>query len=118
MTLRPRTLALAFATLGVAGGFLYFLLDGGSAPAPADVPEAVSGPVRDAPDGAWTVRRSSGTYAGYRVDEEYLTVGVRTAVGRTIRFARFGIDPPSTVRIVTVRDHRVLEFRLVLGRSR
>jgi polyisoprenoid-binding protein YceI len=221
MAVRPRNLLIAVALIvlaGVAGGFLYFLLDGGSAPAPADVPAAGSAPLAATPDGSYAVRRGSGSYAGYRVDEEYLTVGVRTAVGRThgvagtvqvggarlrtaalradltqlvsdksgrddalrtrgietdtypratfalrgpvplrggkgalaagtltlhgrrapvrltvraarsagglvvagsapIRFADFGIQPPSTAGIVTVRDHGVLEFRLVLARA-
>jgi polyisoprenoid-binding protein YceI len=220
MTLRPRNIVLAAVALlvaGVAGGFLYFLLSGGSAPAPADVPEEVSGPVARTPGGHWAVLRGSGTYAGYRVEEEYLSIGVRTAVGRThgvagtvrvaggtiaggalradlaqlvsdqpgrddalrtrgiqtdrfpratftldaplrlsaddatapgrltlhgrrapitvtaraarvadrlvvagrvpIAFARFGIAPPSKAGVVTVRDHGILEFRLVLGRA-
>jgi polyisoprenoid-binding protein YceI len=220
MTLRPRNIVLAAVALlvaGVAGGFLYFLLSGGSAPAPADVPERVSGPVARTPDGRWAVLRGPGTYAGYRVEEEYLSIGVRTAVGRThgvagtvrvaggtiaggglradlaqlvsdqpgrddalrtrgiqtdrfpratftldaplrlsagdatapgtltlhgrrapvtvtaraarvgdrlvvagrvpVAFARFGIAPPSKAGVVTVRDHGVLEFRLVLGRA-
>jgi polyisoprenoid-binding protein YceI len=219
MTLRPRNIVLAAVALvvaGVAGGFLYFLLSGESAPAPADVPERVSGPVAQTPDGRWAVLRGSGTYAGYRVQEEYLSIGVRTAVGRThgvagtvdvaggtivggalradlaqlvsdqpgrddalrtrgiqtdaypratftldgplrlsaadatapgtltlhgrraavrvtaraarvgdrlvvagrvpVGFARFGIEPPSKAGVVTVRDHGVLEFRLVLAR--
>lgn len=86
MTLRPRHIVLAAVVLvvaGVAGGFLYFLLAGGDAPAPADVPERGSGRVERTPDGRWAVLRGSGSYAGYRVEEEYLTIGVRTAVGRT-----------------------------------
>jgi len=39
-------------------------------------------------------------------------------VGSTpIRFADFGIDPPSVAGLVTVRDHGALEFRLRLRRS-
>lgn len=34
-----------------------------------------------------------------------------------IRFADFGIDPPSVAGLVTVRDHGSLEFRLRLRRS-
>jgi polyisoprenoid-binding protein YceI len=221
MAPRPRTLvlgALLLALAGIAAGFVYFLIDDGSAPAPADVPQAGAEPLGQTADGPWVVRGGRGTYAGYRVDEEYLSVGVRTAVGRTprvrgsvaiaggritaaslradlrllrsdkpgrddalrtrgietdaypratfrtlrgpvtltargaaatgrlelhgrsatvpvtlraarvgrtlvlagsvpIRFARFGIDPPSTAGIVTVRDHGVLEFRLVLARD-
>ena len=34
-----------------------------------------------------------------------------------IRFASFAIEPPSVAGLVTVRDHGVLEFRLVLARG-
>jgi polyisoprenoid-binding protein YceI len=33
-----------------------------------------------------------------------------------IRFATFAIEPPSVAGVVTVSDHGVLEFRLVLAR--
>jgi polyisoprenoid-binding protein YceI len=49
--------------------------------------------------------------------------GQRLAGGRLelvgsapIRFADFAIEPPSVAGIVTVRDHGVLEFKLVLAR--
>jgi polyisoprenoid-binding protein YceI len=213
---RPRTLVLAAAVVLVAavlGGFAFFALGGDDAPAPARVPASAAGPPSGAPDGTWTIAPGDDSYAGYRVREEYLTVGVRTAVGRTgvltgtvevrdgaitaarlaadltqlhsdqdgrdralqtrgiqtatyptarfalggpvplsarprtargtltlhgvrapvavrvaaarvaggalvlvgsapIAFADFGIEPPSTAGIVTVRDHGVLEFRL------
>jgi hypothetical protein len=35
-----------------------------------------------------------------------------------IRFARFGIEPPSVAGLVTVSDHGLLEFRLVLTAGR
>ena len=48
--------------------------------------------------------------------------GQRLAGGRLelvgsapIRFADFGIEPPSVAGLVSVRDHGVLEFRLVLA---
>jgi polyisoprenoid-binding protein YceI len=219
---RPRTLALAAAgvlVLAVLGGFAFFALTGGDAPAPARAPASAAGPPASAPDGTWRVAGGDDSYAGYRVQEEYLTVGVRTAVGRTgfvdgtvevrdgaiaaarlaadltqlhsdqdgrdralqtrgietatypaarfalagpvalsttprtargtltlhgvrapvavrvtaarvagdalvlagsapIAFADFGIEPPSTAGIVTVRDHGVLEFRLRLVERR
>ena len=34
-----------------------------------------------------------------------------------IRFASFAIEPPSVAGLVSVRDHGVLEFRLVLARG-
>jgi polyisoprenoid-binding protein YceI len=34
-----------------------------------------------------------------------------------IRFATFAIEPPSVAGLVTVSDHGVLEFRLVLARG-
>jgi hypothetical protein len=50
--------------------------------------------------------------------------GQRLAGGRLelvgsapIRFSSFAIEPPSVAGIVSVRDHGVLEFRLVLGRG-
>jgi polyisoprenoid-binding protein YceI len=208
----------AGAVLVVAGGYLALKLTGDDAPPP---PTLSGAPAADgaAEGGAERWRPAGqGTFVGYRVNEEYLGVGVRAAVGRTsavtgtvtvdgdriesadltadmrrvvsdqsrrddtlryrgietdryptsrftlsapialaaragpakgtltlhgrrapidvtvrgqrvaggrlelvgsapIEFARFGIDPPSVAGIVSVRDHGVLEFRLVLGRS-
>jgi polyisoprenoid-binding protein YceI len=219
---RPRTLVLAAAgvlVLSLLGGFAFFALGGDDAPAPARVPASAAGPPSRAPDGTWAIAPGDDSYAGYRVREEYLTIGVRTAVGRTgfvtgtadvrdgtlttahltadltqlhsdqdgrdralqtrgiqtatyptarftltgplalaarplsargrltlhgvsapvvarvqaarvaggalvlagsapIRFADFGIEPPSTAGIVKVRDHGVLEFRLRLVERR
>jgi polyisoprenoid-binding protein YceI len=219
---RLRTLILAAAGLlvvAVAAGFAFFALGGDDAPAPAHVPASAGGPPSAAPDGTWAIAPGDDSYAGYRVREEYLTIGVRTAVGRTgfvtgtaqvrdgavtrahltadltqlhsdqdgrdralqtrgletatyptarftltgtlalasrplsargrltlhgvgapvvatvtaarvaggalvlagsapIRFADFGIAPPSTAGIVKVRDHGVLEFRLRLVERR
>jgi polyisoprenoid-binding protein YceI len=68
--------------LAVVGGFAFFALSGGDAPAPARVP-ASAGPASAAPSGTWRIASGDASYVGYRVREEYLTVGVRTAVGRT-----------------------------------
>jgi polyisoprenoid-binding protein YceI len=222
MRRRLRIVLLAVAAgvvLVVAGGYLALKLTGDDAPAP---PTLSGAPAADgaAEGGAerWRPLAGQGTFVGYRVNEEYLGVGVRTAVGRTssvrgtvtvdgdriesadltadmrrvvsdqsrrddtlryrgietdrypksrftlsapvalaaragrakgtltlhgrraaidvtvrgqrvaggrlelvgsapIEFARFGIDPPSVAGIVSVRDHGVLEFRLVLGRG-
>jgi polyisoprenoid-binding protein YceI len=203
--------------LVVGGGFAYYLLDRGDAPPPPSVPRGAEPPA-EIGDGRWTVVRGLGSYAGYRVREEYASVGVRTAVGRShgvrgrvqiaggkivaadltadmtqvrsdkpgrddtlrtrgietdryprasflltapaplaaggvpasgilelhgrrapfvprvaagatggrlvlagagdLRFADFGIEPPSVAGLVTVRDHGALEFRLVLARER
>jgi polyisoprenoid-binding protein YceI len=209
----------AGAVLVVVGGYAALKLTGDDAPPP---PTLSGAPAANGADegGAerWRPLAGQGTFVGYRVNEEYLGVGVRAAVGRTsavtgtvtvdgdrveaadltadmrrvvsdqsrrddtlryrgietdryptsrfalaspfaldaragqakgtltlhgrrasidvavrgqrvaggrlelvgsapIEFARFGIDPPSVAGIVSVRDHGVLEFRLVLGRS-
>jgi polyisoprenoid-binding protein YceI len=204
----------------VAGGYAVLALTGDDAPPP---PRLQGAPARQgaAPVGAgrWHPVAPAGSFVGYRVDERYLGVGVRTAVGRTsavtgsvtvdgdrvegadlradmttvhsdqarrdaalrsraietgrypsarftlagppvalgarprqakgtltlhgrraaiavavrgqrlsgdrlelvgsapIRFATFAIDPPSVAGLVTVSDHGVLEFRLVLARG-
>ena len=211
--------AAALAVLAVGGGFAFFALTGDDAPPPPTLSGAPAA-VGSSEGGAerWRPLSGQGTFVGYRVDEEYLGVGVRTAVGRTsavtgtvtvdggsivaadlsadmrkvrsdqarrddtlryrgietdryptarftltapvalaarerhaqgtltlhgrraaidvsvrgqrvaggrlelvgsapIAFARFAIEPPSVAGIVTVRDHGVLEFHLVLARG-
>lgn len=203
----------------VAGGYAVLALTGDDAPPP---PRLQGTPAQEgaAPAGAgrWHPVAPAGSFVGYRVDERYLGVGVRTAVGRTsavtgsvtvdgdrvegadlradmttvhsdqarrddalrsraietdrypsarftlagpvalgtgprrargtltlhgrraaiavtvrgqrlsgdrlelvgsapIRFATFAIEPPSVAGLVTVSDHGVLEFRLVLARD-
>jgi len=45
-----------------------------------------------------------------------VSAGRLELVGRTrIEFRRFAIEPPSVAGLVTVRDHGLLEFRLVLA---
>jgi polyisoprenoid-binding protein YceI len=210
---------VAVVVLALVGGYAVLELTGDDAPPP---PTLSGAPAADGGDdgGAerWRPLAGQGTFVGYRVNEEYLGVGVRTAVGRTsavtgtvtvdgdrveaadltadmrrvvsdqsrrddtlryrgietdryptsrftlaspfaldaragrakgtltlhgrrastdvsvrgqrlagdrlelvgsapIEFSRFGIDPPSVAGIVSVRDHGVLEFRLVLGRG-
>jgi len=202
----------------VAGGYAVLALTGDD---PPPSPRLQGAPAREdaAPAGAgrWHPVAPAGSFVGYRVDERYLGVGVRTAVGRTsavtgsvtvdgdrvegadlradmttvhsdqarrddalrsraietdrypsarftlagpialgarprhakgtltlhgrraaiavavrgqrvsgdrlelvgsapIRFATFAIEPPSVAGVVTVSDHGVLEFRLVLAR--
>jgi polyisoprenoid-binding protein YceI len=76
-------LAAIVALLGAGYGF--FALQGDDAPPPPTLSpgSADAGDAGDAATGRLTVVRSAGTFAGYRVDENYLGVGVRTAVGRT-----------------------------------
>jgi polyisoprenoid-binding protein YceI len=74
-----RVLIVAAGVLGllVAGG-VFLALRGGDAPPPPRLEGA--GTVVAAGE-RWRV--GEGSFAGYRVDEEYLGVGVNTAVGRT-----------------------------------
>jgi polyisoprenoid-binding protein YceI len=204
----------AAVAVALAAGFVVLKVTGGDAPPPPSLEgRPVSG---DAAPGQ--LEPAAGSFVGYRVSEEYLGVGVRTAVGRTgavtgtvtvdgdrvgaadlradmtkvrsdqarrddtlryrgietdryptarftltrpfalstaprsttgalllhgrrapitvtlrgqrlaggrlevvgrapIRFADFGIKPPSVAGIVSVRDHGLLEFRLVLART-
>jgi polyisoprenoid-binding protein YceI len=219
---RARIVVLAVvgvAVVLVAGGYAVLALTGDDAPPP---PRLQGTPAQEgaAPAGAgrWHPVAPAGSFVGYRVDERYLGVGVRTAVGRTsavtgtvtvsgdrvegadlradmttvrsdqarrddalrsraietdrypsarftlagpvavaakarqakgaltlhgrraaiavtvrgqrlsggrlelvgsapIRFATFAIEPPSVAGLVTVSDHGVLEFRLVLARG-
>jgi polyisoprenoid-binding protein YceI len=209
----------ALVVVAVAGGYAALKFTGDDAPPPPTLlgAPAASGAAEGGAE-RWRPLVGKGTFVGYRVDEKYLGVGVRTAVGRTsavtgtvtvdgdrveaadltadmrrvvsdqsrrddtlryrgietdrypssrftlaapvalsagqrhakgtltlhgrrapidvavrgqrvaggrlelvgsapIEFARFGIDPPSVAGIVTVEDHGLLEFRLVLGRG-
>jgi polyisoprenoid-binding protein YceI len=200
------------AVVALAAGFAVLKLTGSDAPPPP----SLEGSPADGGVASGRLRPAAGSFVGYRVNEEYLGVGVRTAVGRTgavtgtvtvdgrrvgaadlradmtkvrsdqsrrddalrfrgietdrdptarftltrpfalstalrrtngtlllhgrsapivvrvrgqrlaggrlelvgsapIRFADFGIEPPSVAGIVSVRDHGVLEFRPVLA---
>ena len=222
MSRRARIAVLAVlgaVVVVVAGGYALLALTGDDAPPP---PRLQGTPAQDGPtskaSGAWHPLPPAGSFVGYRVDERYLGVGVRTAVGRTsavtgdvdvsgdriesadltadmttvhsdqarrddalrsraietdryptarftlarpvalgarprraagtltlhgrrapiavtvrgqrlagdrlelvgsapIRFASFAIEPPSVAGLVTVSDHGVLEFRLVLAQG-
>jgi polyisoprenoid-binding protein YceI len=210
---------VGLAVVLVAGGYAVLALTGDDAPPP---PRLQGTPAQkgtaSAGAGRWHPVPPAGSFVGYRVDERYLGVGVRTAVGRTsavtgsvtvngdrvegadlradmttvhsdqarrdgslrtraietdrypsarftlsgpvalgagprrakgtltlhgrraavavtvrgqrvaggrlelvgsapIRFATFAIEPPSVAGLVTVSDHGVLEFRLVLARG-
>jgi polyisoprenoid-binding protein YceI len=70
------------AVLAVGGGFAFFELTSGDAP-PSPTLSADDRGLAGVAAGVWRVRPARGAFAGYRVDEKYLGVGVRTAVGRT-----------------------------------
>ena len=84
---RARIVVLAVlgaAVILVAGGYAVLALTGDDAPPPPRLEG------RPAPDGAtaggagrWHPVPPAGSFVGYRVDERYLGVGVRSAVGRT-----------------------------------
>jgi polyisoprenoid-binding protein YceI len=74
---------VALVVVVVAGGYAVFALTGDDAPPP---PKLSSGAAAGAgAEGANVLRPVAGRsgFVGYRVREEYLGVGVRTAVGRT-----------------------------------
>ncbi|HEY0364316.1 MAG TPA: hypothetical protein VGC83_18705, partial [Solirubrobacteraceae bacterium] len=84
---RARIVVLAVvgvAVVLVAGGYAVLALTGDDAPPP---PRLQGAPAQQgaAPAGAgrWHPVAPAGSFVGYRVDERYLGVGVRTAVGRT-----------------------------------
>jgi polyisoprenoid-binding protein YceI len=73
-----------------------------------------------------TPRKTTGTLLlhGRRAPITVTVRGQRLAGGRLelvggapIRFAAFGIEPPSVAGLVSVRDHGTLEFRLVLAQA-
>jgi polyisoprenoid-binding protein YceI len=76
--------AIAAVVLVVVGGYAVLALTGDDAPPPPKLSgrPATGGAASQGGEG-WRVVRAPGTFVGYRVNEEYLGVGVRTAVGRT-----------------------------------
>ena len=78
---RARAALVAGVVAVIAGVSAYWLLSGDDAPPPPRLAERAT--VGPAPTSSrWTL--GPGSFAGYRVDEEYLGgVGVKTAVGRT-----------------------------------
>jgi polyisoprenoid-binding protein YceI len=80
--MRRALAALVACVVAVIVGFgAYFFLSGDDAPPPPRLSERGSAAVAQ-PARTWKV--AAGSFAGYRVDEEYLGgVGVKTAVGRT-----------------------------------
>ena len=98
---KPVKIALALLVVAVAaGGALYFLFANEDAPDEVDLGDAVDAVDDEGDDsnvdgveGAWVVDTSqgtfdfsesaTGTYVGFRVDEEHTILGSITAVGRT-----------------------------------
>jgi polyisoprenoid-binding protein YceI len=74
--------ALSGVVVLLAGGYAFFALQGDDAPPPPALSRGAEDTGGDAA-GRFTVVRSGDTFAGYRVNEDYLGVGVHTAVGRT-----------------------------------
>ncbi len=86
--------ALLLAVLAVGGGFAYFALKGGDAPPPPALsarPSATASATPGAGAQAWQVVQED-SFVGYRVREEFVTIGVTDAVGRTS-------DVSGTVRV-------------------
>jgi polyisoprenoid-binding protein YceI len=88
MPRRIRVLALAAVAAAVvvlAGGYAVLALTGDDAPPPPALSgkAAIDGTAAAAGAQRWRPLAGQGTFVGYRVEEEYLGVGVRTAVGRT-----------------------------------
>jgi polyisoprenoid-binding protein YceI len=72
------------AVVALAGaGFAVCALTGGDAPPSPQLSGGSGAAGESAAGGRWRPARAAGAFVGYRVDEEYLGVGVRTAVGRT-----------------------------------
>jgi polyisoprenoid-binding protein YceI len=87
MRRRVRIALIVVATavvLAVAGGYAVLKLTGDDAPPPPTLSGApAAGGVPEAGAQRWRPVAGHGTFVGYRVNEEYLGIGVRTAVGRT-----------------------------------
>jgi polyisoprenoid-binding protein YceI len=68
----------------VAGGYAVLALTGDDAPPPPRLEgRPAGGATTSEGAGHWHPVHAAGSFVGYRVNEEYLGVGVRTAVGRT-----------------------------------
>ena len=82
---RRLSIALAAIVLVVAGAFAVFILRGSDAPPPptlsAEEPASTASPATDT--SSWVVARGKETFVGYRVREEFASIGVADAVGRT-----------------------------------
>lgn len=75
---------LAAVVVLVAGGYALLALTGDDAPPPPRLEgRPAAGAATTEGAGRWHPVAPAGSFVGYRVDERYLGVGVRTAVGRT-----------------------------------
>jgi polyisoprenoid-binding protein YceI len=81
LTRRRVLLALLVVILAIVGGVTWYTLSGDSPPPPALDPAPSGTPVA-AGRGTFTVDEVD-SFVGYRVREEYVSFGVRDAVGRT-----------------------------------
>jgi polyisoprenoid-binding protein YceI len=76
--------ALGVVVALVAGGYAVLALTGDDAPPPPRLEGRPAGSgAATQRAGSWHPVPPAGSFVGYRVNEEYLGVGVRTAVGRT-----------------------------------
>lgn len=74
----------AVVLVALAGGYLALKLTGDDAPPPPALSGTPSsGGSAEGGDERWRPLPGQGAFVGYRVNEEYLGIGVRTAVGRT-----------------------------------
>ena len=86
---RRLIIALAAVALVLAGAFAVFIVRGSDAPPPptlsteeeAEQPAATTTPAAGA--STWRVAAGDETFVGYRVREEFASIGVADAVGRT-----------------------------------
>jgi polyisoprenoid-binding protein YceI len=71
----------------VGGAFAVFALRGSDAPPPptlsSDAPAATATPTAAEDSAAWEIAPGPETFVGYRVREEFASIGVADAVGRT-----------------------------------
>ena len=82
---RRLIVAVAAVALVLAGVFVVFVVRGSDAPPPPSLsdeePASTATPATDA--SSWIVARGEQTFVGYRVREEFASIGVADAVGRT-----------------------------------
>ena len=69
----------------MGGAFAVFVLRGSDAPPPPTLSQEATATATAAPTGtnAWEVAPGENTFVGYRVREEFASIGVADAVGRT-----------------------------------
>lgn len=82
---RRLIVAVAAVALVLAGVFVVFVVRGSDAPPPPSLsdeePASTATPATDA--SSWMVAQGEQTFVGYRVREEFASIGVADAVGRT-----------------------------------